>query len=43
VEIAVGGLAMKVVLIGGGSFVFAPTVLEDALVKHKLASLELVR
>ncbi|WP_127541430.1 hypothetical protein [Paenibacillus illinoisensis] len=28
---------MKVVLIGGGSFVFAPTVLEDAIVKHKLS------
>ncbi|GMK37286.1 6-phospho-beta-glucosidase [Paenibacillus sp. CCS19] len=27
---------MKIVLIGGGSFVFAPTVLEDAIVKHKL-------
>ncbi|MBC8080909.1 MAG: hypothetical protein H7X86_11230 [Gorillibacterium sp.] len=33
---------MKIVLIGGGSFVFAPTVLEDALVKHKLADGELV-
>jgi alpha-galactosidase/6-phospho-beta-glucosidase family protein len=28
---------MKLVLIGGGSFVFAPTVLEDAIVKHRLA------
>ncbi|MFC5467330.1 hypothetical protein ACFPPD_01280 [Cohnella suwonensis] len=27
---------MKVVLIGGGSFVFAPTVLKDAIVKHRL-------
>ncbi len=27
---------MKLVLIGGGSFVFAPTVLEDAIVKHRL-------
>lgn len=28
---------MKLVLIGGGSFVFAPTVLEDAIVKHRLS------
>jgi alpha-galactosidase len=27
---------VKLVLIGGGSFVFAPTVLEDAIVKHGL-------
>ena len=28
---------MKIVLIGAGSFVFAPTVLEDAIVKHRMA------
>ncbi|WP_162463038.1 family 4 glycosyl hydrolase [Paenibacillus psychroresistens] len=33
---------MKFVLIGGGSFVFAPTVLEDIIVKHKLSNDELV-
>lgn len=27
---------MKIVLIGGGSFVFAPTVLEDCIVKHRM-------
>ncbi|MFC3800657.1 hypothetical protein [Cohnella sp. GCM10012308] len=27
---------MKLVLIGGGSFVFAPTVLQDLIVKHRL-------
>lgn len=35
-------LALKFVLIGGGSFVFAPTVLEDIIVKHRLANDELV-
>ncbi|UVI29342.1 family 4 glycosyl hydrolase [Paenibacillus spongiae] len=33
---------MKFVLIGGGSFVFAPTVLEDIIVKHRLMDDELV-
>ncbi|WP_141499998.1 hypothetical protein [Paenibacillus luteus] len=33
---------MKFVLIGGGSFVFAPTVLEDIIVKHRLSDDELV-
>ncbi|QHW31002.1 hypothetical protein GZH47_09150 [Paenibacillus rhizovicinus] len=33
---------MKIVLIGAGSYVFAPTVLEDAIVKHKLADSEIV-
>ncbi|MCZ8516892.1 hypothetical protein O9H85_31955 [Paenibacillus filicis] len=33
---------MKIVLIGGGSYVFAPTVLEDMIVKHRLAGCELV-
>ncbi|MGO4347821.1 hypothetical protein AB4Z45_20245 [Paenibacillus sp. MCAF9] len=33
---------MKIVLIGGGSFVFAPTVLEDIIVKERLAGCELV-
>ncbi|MCC2683968.1 MAG: hypothetical protein K0R75_867 [Paenibacillaceae bacterium] len=33
---------MKMVLIGGGSYVFAPTVLEDALVKHRLSNSELI-
>ncbi|MDQ0897542.1 hypothetical protein [Paenibacillus sp. V4I7] len=33
---------MKFVLIGGGSFVFAPTVIEDIIVKHNLANDELV-
>lgn len=28
---------MKIVLIGGGSFVFAPTVLEDVIVKHRIS------
>jgi alpha-galactosidase/6-phospho-beta-glucosidase family protein len=36
------GFKMKIVLIGGGSFVFAPTVLEDAIVKCKLLNSELV-
>ncbi len=36
-ENGVRGDVMKLVLIGGGSFVFAPTVLEDAIVKHRLA------
>ncbi|WEK53197.1 MAG: hypothetical protein P0Y55_11400 [Candidatus Cohnella colombiensis] len=33
---------MKIVLIGGGSFVFAPTVLEDIIVKHRLEGCELM-
>jgi alpha-galactosidase len=33
---------MKFVLIGGGSFVFAPTVLEDVIVKNRLSDDELV-
>ncbi|MBD2869108.1 family 4 glycosyl hydrolase [Paenibacillus arenilitoris] len=33
---------MKFVLIGGGSFVFAPTVLEDVIIKHRLMEGELV-
>jgi len=33
---------MKIVLIGAGSFVFAPTVLRDAIVEHRLASCEMV-
>ncbi|NIK75160.1 alpha-galactosidase [Paenibacillus castaneae] len=33
---------MKIVLIGGGSFVFAPTVLEDVIIKHRLDSCELL-
>ncbi|WP_337103696.1 family 4 glycosyl hydrolase [Paenibacillus sp. YIM B09110] len=33
---------MKFVLIGGGSFVFAPTVLEDVIVKNRLMNDELV-
>lgn len=33
---------MKIVLIGGGSFVFAPTVLEDFIVKQGLSEGELV-
>ncbi len=33
---------MKIVLIGGGSFVFAPTVLADAIIKHRLSECELV-
>ncbi|MDQ8737047.1 hypothetical protein [Paenibacillus sp. LHD-38] len=33
---------MKIVLIGGGSFVFAPTVLEDIIVKQRLTGCELV-
>lgn len=33
---------MKIVLIGAGSYVFAPTVLEDAIVKHKLTHSEIV-
>jgi len=32
---------MKMVLIGGGSYVFAPTVLADAILKHRLSGLEL--
>lgn len=33
---------MKIVLIGGGSFVFAPTVLEDVIIKHRLGEAELI-
>ena len=33
---------MKIVLIGGGSYVFAPTVLYDAIVRHRLSDCELV-
>ena len=33
---------MKIVHVGAGSFVFAPTVLYDAIVKHRLDGLELV-
>ncbi|MGO4548897.1 hypothetical protein AB4Z29_29310 [Paenibacillus sp. 2TAB23] len=33
---------MKLVLIGGGSFVFAPTVLEDVIINHRLMDDELV-
>ncbi len=33
---------MKIVLIGGGSFVFAPTVVEDILLKHNVENGELV-
>jgi alpha-galactosidase/6-phospho-beta-glucosidase family protein len=33
---------LKIVLIGGGSFVFAPTVLEDAILKYELSECELV-
>lgn len=33
---------MKLVLIGGGSFVFAPSVLNDAIVENRLAGSEIV-
>lgn len=33
---------MKIVLIGGGSYVFAPTVIEDLVIKHQIDECELV-
>ena len=32
---------MKVILIGAGSYVFAPTVLNDIIVRHRLSHSEM--